>query len=94
MSMTVEARLERIERLVMIGSKEVLDTREVAMLLNISESRIRHLACERNIPHYRQGVKLYFKKKEIEQWQTQTRIPTNEEMESRGTTYAVTNRNF
>lgn len=89
--MTVEERLERIERLVIIGSKEVLDTREVALLLGISESRVRHLTCERNIPYYKQGSKTYFRKKEIEQWQTQTRIPTNAEIESRGVTYAVTN---
>lgn len=92
--MTVENRLERIERLVLLGSKQVLDTKEVALLLGISESRIRHLVSERNIPHYRQGAKLYFKKSEIEQWQTQTRIPTIAEMESRGTTYAVTNPRF
>ena len=92
MSMTVEARLERIERLLIIGSKEVLDTSEVAILLGISESRVRHLTCERNIPHYKQGNKTYFRKKEIEQWQTRERIPTNAEIESRGITYAVTNR--
>lgn len=90
--MTVEARLERIEQLVLLGSKSVLNTGEVALLLGISESRVRHLAGERNIPHYRQGAKLYFNKSEIEQWQMQTRIPTNAEIESRGTTYAVTNR--
>jgi len=94
MSMTVDARLERIERLVLLGSKEVLDTREVALLLGISESRVRHLTSERSIPYYRQGAKLYFKKSEIELWQTQERIPTMQEMECKGTTYAVTNRKF
>lgn len=92
--MTVDARLERIEQLVLLGAKSVLNTNECALLLGISESRVRHLAQERNIPHYRQGAKLYFKKSEIEQWQTQTRIPTMAEMESRGTTYAVTNPKF
>lgn len=85
-------RLDRIERLMVIGSKDVLDTKEVALLLGISESRVRHLVCSRDIPYYKQGSKNYFKKKEIAEWQTQTRIPTNAEMESRGTTYAVTNR--
>lgn len=90
--MTVEERLERIERLLIIGYKDVLNTSEVALLLGISESRVRHLTCERNIPHYKQGNKTYFKKKEIEQWQMQERRPSNSEIESRGITYAVTNR--
>jgi len=34
------------------------------------------------------------KKSEIELWQTQERIPTMQEMECKGTTYAVTNRKF
>lgn len=90
--MSVEERLERIERLLIISYKDVLNTSEVALLLGISESRVRHLACERNIPHYKQGNKIYFKKKEIEQWQMHERRPTNSEMDSRGVTYAVTNR--
>ena len=41
--MGVEERLERIERLLLLGSKEVLNTSEIALLLGISESRVRHL---------------------------------------------------
>lgn len=39
--MGVEERLERIERLLLLGSKEVLNTSEIALLLGISESRVR-----------------------------------------------------
>ncbi|WP_418176970.1 helix-turn-helix domain-containing protein [Alistipes putredinis] len=90
--MGVEERLERIERLLLISSKEALNTSEVALLLDISESRVRHLTCAKKIPHYKQGNKIYFKKKEIEAWQLQSRIQTNDEIKSRGTTYAVTHK--
>ena len=60
--MSIEERLTRIERIVLIGSKNVLDASEVAMMLNISESRVRHLVSERSIPHYKQGVKTFFRK--------------------------------
>lgn len=92
--MGVEERLERIERLVMLGSKTVLDTKEVALMLNLSESRIRHLVSERNIPHYKQGRITYFKKSEIEEWQLRHRIPTNDEVKQKAMTYTVTHRKF
>lgn len=90
--MSIEERLIRIERMVLIGSKNVLDTSEVAMMLNLSESRIRHLVSEKNIPHYKQGSKTYFRKSEIEQWQCSKRIPTNKEIDSIADTYLVINR--
>lgn len=90
--MGVEERLERIERLLLLGSKEVLNTSEIALLLGISESRVRHLMSAKKIPHYKQGNKIYFRKKEIEAWQLQSRVPTDDEIRSRGTTYAVTHK--
>lgn len=61
--MGVEERLERIERLLLLGSKEVLNTSEIALLLGISESRVRHLTSAKKIPHYKQGNKIYFRKR-------------------------------
>ncbi len=90
--MNIEQRLERIERLLIIGSKEVLTTSDVALLLNISESRVRHLASAREIPYYKQGSRTYFKKSEIEEWQLSQRIPTNKEIKRRATTYTVINK--
>ena len=90
--MGVEERLERIERLLLLGSKEVLNTSEIALLLGISESLVRHLTNAKKIPHYKQGNKVYFRKKEIEAWQLQSRVPTDDEIRSMGTTYAVTHK--
>lgn len=90
--MNIEERLIRIERMVLIGSKNVLDTSEVAMMLNLSESRVRHLVSERAIPHYKQGIKTYFRKSEIEEWQCSQRIPTNKEISTKATTYTVLNQ--
>ncbi len=90
--MSIEERLIRIERMVLIGSKNVLDASEVAMMLNISESRVRHLVSERSIPHYKQGVKTFFRKSEIEEWQCSQRIPTNKEISDKATTYTVLNK--
>ncbi len=90
--MSVEERLERIERLVLIGSKSVLDTEEVALMLGISASRVRHLTAAREIPHYKQGKSVYFSKEEVERWQLAQRIPTNDEIRSRAVTHVATSR--
>lgn len=88
----IEKRLERIERLLILGTKDVFNMHELALFLDISEDRIRHLVCERKIPHYKQGSRTFFKKKDIENWQTAVRIPTNEEIENKATTYAALHR--
>lgn len=76
----------------LISSKSVLDTQEVALLLGISESRVRHLTAARDIPHYKQGKSVYFKKSEIEQWQLAQRIPTNDEIRSQAVTHVAKSR--
>lgn len=90
MKCDMQEQLDRIEKLVRLNSKGVLDVEEVALMLNVSKSRIYHLVSSRNIPHYKQGKKVYFKKSEVEEWQLQDRIPTNAEIDSKASTYIVT----
>lgn len=90
--MEVNERLERIERLLIVNAKTALTVSDVALLLGVSESRIRHLVSEREIPHYKQGYKTFFKKSEIEEWQLMRRIPTNAEISSKATTHIVTSK--
>ena len=87
--MSIEERLDRIERLVIIGSKEVLNTSEVAMMLNVAVQTVRNMMHERAIPYYKRGGKAFFKKSEIEDWMLQERIPTNDEIKSQAATYAA-----
>lgn len=45
--MTIEQRLERIERTVTLAFKKVLNVSDMALMLGVSESRVRHIASER-----------------------------------------------
>lgn len=67
-------RLDRIERLTLIGVKNVLTIDETCCLTGLSKSFIYNLTMRKAIPHYRAvGVnrkRLYFKKDEIERWLT------------------------
>lgn len=87
--MSIEERLDRIERLVIIGSKEVLNTSEVAMMLNVAVQTVRNMMHEKAIPYYKRGGKAFFKKSEIENWMLQERIPTNDEIKSQAATYVA-----
>lgn len=80
--MDLRERLERIEMLLLIGSKEVFDMAEAASFLGISKERLYHLVSDREIPHYKKGKSNYFKKSELEAWMTEKRVPTNAEVKS------------
>lgn len=90
MMMSADERLARIERLILLSAKEALTVSEVALMLGISESRVRHLTSEKEIPYYKQGKNTYFKKSEVENWMLKDRIPTNDEIRSKATTYVLT----
>lgn len=88
--MELAERLERIERLLVISHKDVMTVADVAIYLNISESRLRHMVSERLIPFYKRGNSVFFKKSEIEDWMLQERIPTRQELSSQASRYILT----
>ncbi len=90
--MGIEERLERIERLFILGFKKALNVADVALLLNISESRVRHMANAQEIPSYKSGGKLYFDKDEIEKHLLQNRRPSKREIDSIATTRIAVSR--
>lgn len=84
--MNIEDRLIRIERMVILAFKKALNVADVALLLGISESRVRHMAAAQEIPSYKQNGKLYFDKDEIENHLLSNRKPSLAEIKSTATT--------
>ncbi len=91
MDTNIEERLDRIEKMVILAGKDVLNVSEVAMLLGRSESRIRHMVSERLLPYYKVGGRTMFRKSEIEAQMLQNRVPTMAEINSQAATYAAIN---
>lgn len=88
--MSIEERLERLERLMVVGFKKVLSVADLALYLGLSESRVRHMATDQEIPSYKQNGKLYFDKDEIESHLLSNRRPSLAEINSKAvTTLAV-----
>lgn len=62
-------KLDRIEKLCLIRSKEVLTAEEVAVYTGMTVRYIHQLVHADKIPHYKpRGKLLYFKKDEINDW--------------------------
>lgn len=74
------AKLEKLERMASLTTKNVLNVDEVVDFTGLSKSRI-YVLCQKNmIPHYKQG-KTYFKRDEVEKWLTAHYMPTKQETE-------------
>lgn len=83
-------KLERIEAIATLNTKNVLDVNEVALFTGLSKSHIYKLTCYNEIPHYKpNGKNVFFDKAEIEAWMKRNRVNTTEEAEQQAAAYIV-----
>ena len=73
---------------------EVLNLNQAAEYVSLSKSAIYKKTSERNIPHFKNGKKLYFKKSELDDWLTKHKIDTQEEIEKQATDYIIRKGRF
>lgn len=82
-------RLERIEKFTILGAKSIITIDEASMFTGLSKARLYALTAQREIPHYKNGRKLYFVRSEIEKWLTRYRVATNEEVQSNAVAHTM-----
>ena len=87
---TIEDRLERIERITLVAAKPVLELSDAALFTGLSVGHLYRLTSCRRIPHYKRSRKLYFNKKELEEWMLENRVKTEEEIDSDAMTFCAT----
>lgn len=92
--MSTEDRLARIEQLLLMATKNVLNIKEIAIMLGVSESRVRHLIADKAFLFYKQGSRVFAKKTDVEQWMLNTRYDSAAEIESKASTYCTSARNI
>lgn len=94
-------KLKRIEQLLKNGVaqsseassiSEVLNLVQAAEYISLSKSALYKKTSEKNIPHFKQGKKIYFKKSELDEWLTQHRIKTHDEIDKGATDYVLKNK--
>lgn len=86
----MDERFDRIEVAARLGSKEVLNIEEAALLTGYKVKGLYTLTSEKRIPHYKKNGKLYFRKSELEAWMTENKVLTEKEIHSKAVTYTVT----
>lgn len=87
-------KLNRLEALTLLGSKNVLTMDEVCLLTGLAKSTVYKMTANRVIPHYHAdgGKHLYFKKDEVENWLTRNRVSSQNEDEARAVNEYFTKR--
>lgn len=84
-------RLDRIEQSLMCA-KPVLDLDGAAIYTGYSRAHLYRLVGKRELPYYKKGYKLYFKKDELEQWMMENKIQSKSEIECNAATYIATHK--
>ena len=88
----LNARFDRLERMTLIGAKDVLDIDEASLLTGMSVGHIYRLTSAREIPHYKKNRKLYFNKAELNEWMQEQKVKSVTEIDRQATTYTVTHK--
>lgn len=83
----IKRQLDRIEQYAGIASKEVLDLDEAITYTGCARSTLYRLTSAKEIPHYKLGQALRFKKSELDEWLTRNKVTTAKELESKAVTY-------
>lgn len=83
----LKRQLDRIEQYAGIASKEVLTLEETMIYTGCARTTLYRLTSAKEIPHYKLGQALRFKKSELDEWLTRTRVATAKEIESKAVTY-------
>jgi excisionase family DNA binding protein len=74
-------QLDEIKALILLSAKNVLTIDEVALLTDLSVSCLYKKTCSRQIPFYRSGKRIYFNRKEIEDWMMKCHTVANSDTE-------------
>ena len=77
-----------------VAITEVLNLTQASVYVSLSKSAIYKKTSERNIPHFKKGKKLYFKKSELDHWLTSMKISTKDEIDQAATDYIVRKGKF
>lgn len=68
---------------------EIFNIYQAAEYVSLSKATIYSKTASREIPHFKKGKRLYFKKSELEVWMTGQRILTLSEIENQADEYLL-----
>lgn len=73
------------------NEQEIMTIKEASVYLRLKVQTIYEKTSLKLIPHFKKGKKLYFNKKELQEWLATGKIKTKSEFESNASTYTLQN---
>lgn len=73
-------------------STEILNLENASIYLDISKSSLYKFTSTKEIPHFKRGKRLYFKKSELDDWRTTQKISSRDEIDKLATEYILKNK--
>ena len=83
---------KQIDNVPVVYANELMNVQQVADYLTLSVQTIYGLVHKMEIPNFKRGKRLYFKRTEIDDWICQSRRKTRVEIEQEATNYLLKNR--
>jgi len=71
------------------ASNDVFDVAGAMDYLKLSKPTIYKLTMERQIPHYKLGKRLYFRKEELDAWINKGKVKTHDEISAEADAYLL-----
>ena len=80
----IQAKLEEIKTITLLGSKDVFTAEEAALYMGLSKSYVYKLCQSLQIAHYRSkgGKNIYIRKDDITEWMLDSRCKTMDEIKA------------
>lgn len=89
----IKEMADMIAEKTMFLSKDLLTAEEAARYMGVAKSYLYKLTMRRSIPHYKpMGKMCYFTRTEIDEWLTQNRVKTAEEVDEMALEYCYSRK--
>jgi excisionase family DNA binding protein len=91
-------KLTEIEKLIKqkngitVGTEEILNLEMASAYVGISKSSIYKYTSTKEIPHFKRGKRLFFKKVELDDWLTTHKVISRDEIDKMATEYILKNK--
>jgi excisionase family DNA binding protein len=87
---SIEKAIEKLNT-VSIEDQEFMNIEQVSSFIGLAKPTVYGLIHDRKIPHFKAGKRLLFKKSEVVDWITSTRVKTKQEIEQMANEYIYKN---
>lgn len=90
----ISEQLDELKNAIRITDKELLNIDELmAYAGGLSRGYVHHLTSTKQIPHYKKNHRLYFDKKEIDEWLRENHVASKRQIEREVEQYEFNRRN-